>query len=250
MGLGPGGPQPLSATRIAGAALAVVAVAVLRLGHGGGAVSGGVVLGAPGRRRGRRRDGLGPAGAERAGAAATGEGLLAAAVNFVGGAVLLGAAFALVAGAGHGPGTPWPPALWLYAGGVLGIAYIATAIWSVGPLGVLRLGLLLVAGQLAGGVLIDLVSPGRTGPPGASTYAAVLLTLAAVRGRRQRSEQVAPGHQGQRHAHADHQVAGRQPGRGQPGQHVQHARARRRRRRRWRRAHRPPSRPPSPASGR
>jgi hypothetical protein len=32
-----------------------------------------------------------------------------------------------------------------HVGGVLGIAYIATAIWSVGPLGVLRLGLLLVA---------------------------------------------------------------------------------------------------------
>jgi transporter family-2 protein len=180
VGLGPGGPQPLSANRIAGAALAVVAVAVLRLGHGGGAVSGGVVLAilaaaAVGGAMASAQQALNGRVQQ-----ATGEGLLAAAVNFVGGAVLLGVAFALVAGAGHGPGTPWPPALWLYAGGVLGIAYIATAIWSVGPLGVLRLGLLLVAGQLAGGVLIDLVSPGRTGPPGASTYAAVLLTIAAV----------------------------------------------------------------------
>jgi transporter family-2 protein len=50
----------------------------------------------------------------------------------------------------------------------------------VAILGVLRLGLLLVAGQLAGGVLIDLVSPGRTGPPGAWTYVAVLLTIVAV----------------------------------------------------------------------
>lgn len=40
----PGGPQPLSANRLAGAALAVLAVAVIRLGHGAEQVSGGVVL--------------------------------------------------------------------------------------------------------------------------------------------------------------------------------------------------------------
>ena len=44
LGLGPGGSQPLSGPRIAGAALAVVAVAVIRLEHGGAGVSGGVVL--------------------------------------------------------------------------------------------------------------------------------------------------------------------------------------------------------------
>ena len=44
----------------------------------------------------------------------------------------------------------------------------------------LRLGLLLVAGQLAGGVLVDMVSPGRTGRPGLLTYVVVVLTLVAV----------------------------------------------------------------------
>jgi transporter family-2 protein len=180
VGLGPGGPQPLSATRIAGAALAVVAVVVLRLGHGGGPVGGGVVLAllvaaAVGGALASAQQALNGR-VQRA----TGEGLLAAAGNFAGGTILLTVAFAVVAGTGHGPDTPWPPALWLYTGGLIGIAYIASSIWTVAILGVLRLGLLLVAGQLAGGVLIDLVSPGRTGPPGAWTYVAVLLTIVAV----------------------------------------------------------------------
>ena len=181
IGLGPGGPQPLSGWRIAGAAVAIVAVAILRLGHGReAAVSGGVLLGllvaaAVGGAMASAQQALNGR-VQRA----TGEGLLAATVNFSVGMALLVPAFVIAAGAGHGPGTPWPPALWLYAGGVLGIAYIASSIWTVGTLGVLRLGLLLVAGQLAGGVVIDLVSPGRTGPPGAATYAAVVLTLSAV----------------------------------------------------------------------
>ena len=181
IGLGPGGSQPLSGWRIAGAAVAIVAVAILRLGHGReAAVSGGVLLGllvaaAVGGAMASAQQALNGR-VQRA----TGEGLLAATVNFSVGMALLVPAFAIAFVSGHGPGTPWPPALWLYAGGVLGIAYIASSIWTVGTLGVLRLGLLLVAGQLAGGVVIDLVSPGRTGPPGAATYAAVVLTLAAV----------------------------------------------------------------------
>jgi bacterial/archaeal transporter family-2 protein len=181
IGLGPAGPQPLSAWRVAGAAIAIVAVAILRLGHGHeAAVSGGVLLAlliaaAVGGAMASAQQALNGR-VQRA----TGQGLLAATVNFSAGMALLLPVFAIAAGTGHGPDTPWPPALWLYAGGVLGIAYIASSIWTVGTLGVLRLGLLLVAGQLAGGVVIDLASPGRTGPPGAATYAAVALTLVAV----------------------------------------------------------------------
>jgi bacterial/archaeal transporter family-2 protein len=180
LGLGPGGARPLSAPRIIGAALAVVAVAIIRLGHDGGGVSGGVVLAV------LVAAALGGALASIQQALngrvqrATGEPLLATTVNFAAGTVLLAVAFAVVAGTGNGPGEPWPPALWLYAGGVLGIGYIVAAVWSVRPLGVLRLGLLLVAGQLAGGVAVDVVSPGRTGPPGVLTYVAVVLTLVAV----------------------------------------------------------------------
>jgi bacterial/archaeal transporter family-2 protein len=111
---------------------------------------------------------------------ATDEPLLAAAVNFVAGLLPLAVIFAVVAATGHGPAEPWPPAWWVYAGGLLGIGYILSSIRAVRALGVLRLGLLLVAGQLAGGVLIDLVAPGQTGRPGALTYVAVVLTLVAV----------------------------------------------------------------------
>lgn len=188
-GLGPGGAQAPTASRIAGAALAVAAVAIIRLGHDGGAVSGGTVLAilvasTVGGAMGSVQQALN--GRVQS---ATGEPLLAATVNFVTGLVPLAVVFAVVAAAGHGPATAWPPAWWVYAGGVLGIGYILSAIWSVRALGVLRLGLLLVAGQLAGGVLIDLVSPGRTGRPGLLTYVAVVLTVVAVAvaGRQSRS---------------------------------------------------------------
>ncbi|HST64173.1 MAG TPA: DMT family transporter [Mycobacteriales bacterium] len=179
-GLGPGGPQAPTASRVAGAALAVLAVAIIRFGHGGGAVSGATVLailvastvaGAMGSVQqalnGRVQG-------------ATGEPLVAATVNFAAGLVPLAVIFAVVAATGSGPALPWPPAWWVYAGGLLGIGYILAAIWAVRALGVLRLGLLLVAGQLAGGVGSDLVSPGRTGRPGLLTYVAVVLTIVAV----------------------------------------------------------------------
>lgn len=179
-GLGPGGPQPPTPARVAGAALAVVAVAITRLGHGGGAVSGGTVLAilvasTAGGAMGSVQQALNGR-VQRA----TGEPLIAATVNFVAGLVPLALIFAVVAATGHGPAAPSPPAWWVYAGGLLGIGYILSAIWAVRALGVLRLGLLLVAGQLAGGVLIDLVSPGRTGRPGLLTYVAVVLTIVAV----------------------------------------------------------------------
>jgi transporter family-2 protein len=179
-GLGPGGPHAPTASRITGAALAIVAVAIIRLGHGGGSVSGGAVLAilvaaTAGGAMGSVQQALNGR-VQRA----TGEPLLAATVNFVAGMIPLALLFAVVVAAGHGPSAPWPPSWWVYTGGVLGIGYILSAIWSVRALGVLRLGLLLVAGQLAGGVVIDLVSPGRTGPPGAYTYIAVVLTLVAV----------------------------------------------------------------------
>ena len=180
VGLGPGGPQPLSGTRLAGAALAVVAVGILRAAHGGGSASGGVLLGllvaaAAGGVWMSVQQALNGR-VQRA----TGEPLLAALVNFAVGATGLAVAMAVLAAAGGGPDRPWPPGGWLYAGGALGVVLICIAAWAVRPLGVLRLGLLLVAGQLAGGVVIDLVSPTEGSTVGAATVTAVLLTLAAV----------------------------------------------------------------------
>ena len=69
----------------------------------------------------------------------------------------------------------WPHDWWLYLGGPLGCVFIAVAAVAVGTLGVLRLGLAVTAGQLIGGILLDL----DRGVP-AATVLAALLTLAAV----------------------------------------------------------------------
>lgn len=178
--LGPGGPRPLSPTRVGGAAVAVLAVVVIRLGHDTGTVSAGTVLAL-----------LAASAAGGAGLAvqqalngrvqrATGHTLVAGAVNFLVGTVALVVAVSVVAAAGAGPDRPWPGPLWLYAGGALGVVYIAIANWAVHGLGVLRLALSTVAGQLAGGVLLDLASPGRAGGVDAATLAGVGLTLAGV----------------------------------------------------------------------
>jgi len=103
IGLGPGGPQPLSPWRIAGAAIAIVAVAILRLGHGReAAVTGSVLLGlliaaAVGGAMASAQQALNGR-VQRA----TGEGLLAATVNFSAGTALLVPAFVIAAGTGHG----------------------------------------------------------------------------------------------------------------------------------------------------
>jgi transporter family-2 protein len=180
VGLGPGGVKPLSPTRVAGALIAVAAVALIRFDHSGGGTSGGVVLALL----------LAAAGGgvwlslqqalngrvQRA----TGQPLVAALVNFVVGTTALVVVFAITAAAGDAPGSPWPGTAWLYVGGALGVVYISTAAWAVRPLGVLRLGLLTVAGQLAGGVLIDLIGPAEGTSVGPITVAAVLLTLLGV----------------------------------------------------------------------
>jgi transporter family-2 protein len=71
----------------------------------------------------------------------------------------------------------WPDgAHWfLYLGGPIGAAFVASAAVVVRPLGVLRLGLALTAGQLIGAILLDL-SRGVT----ATTLVAAALTMVAV----------------------------------------------------------------------
>jgi transporter family-2 protein len=53
------------------------------------------------------------------------------------------------------PAGPW----WIYTGGVIGVIYIAFTSTIVQHLGVLTFTLFSVGGQLAGSLIIDLVSP-------------------------------------------------------------------------------------------
>jgi transporter family-2 protein len=166
-GIGPGGPQPVTTARAAGAVLAVVAVLVAvssRFGHPSGlwlaalpalagiglawqvAVNGLV-----------RRE--------------SGNVVVPTLVNFLAGTAVLIVAVAvdlLVRGAPKDLPGPW----WLYLGGPLGIGAVLTAVTAVRFVGVLVLGLASIAGQLVGAVLLDLIVPA----PGAG------LTVAGVAG--------------------------------------------------------------------
>jgi transporter family-2 protein len=172
-GLGPGGRQHASLMRVAGAGLAVIAVA----------------LGVVGDRHAAVRPALFAAlllagAASAAQQAANGQlrraarsTAVASLVSFGGGTVAL-----LVASLARGDlsGQPWPGEWWLYVGGALGAVYIALAATAVGEVGVLRLSLATVAGQLLAAVLLDVVWPA----PGITlrwqTVVGAVVTLAAV----------------------------------------------------------------------
>jgi len=72
-----------------------------------------------------------------------------------------------------------PTNLWLYFGGAIGAIFIAIQVVAVTRIGVLLLGLCLVAGQLAGALLYDLVAPIGV-PTTGTTAVAVVLTLLGV----------------------------------------------------------------------
>jgi len=174
-GLGPAAPRALTGTRVAGAALCVVAVLI--------AVSG--QLGTP------RILALAALPALAGVAVAwqqavngwvrvyAGSALPAAVVNFTAGCAALTLALAVdlaLRGAPHRlPAEPW-----LYTGGAIGVAYIAVAAAVVQRTGVLLLGLGTIAGQLIGAVVIDEAVPGGYARPGVATLAGTALTLAAV----------------------------------------------------------------------
>jgi transporter family-2 protein len=176
IGMGPSGVRPLTAPRVAGAVLGLVAV----------------VLGAAGSFETARDPAVGLlclavlAGAgvavQQAAlghvARATGEPVVAGAWNVgVGMVVLMLVAFSVTGG--HAPGG-WsaPPIDWV--GGVLAAGVAFTMARVVATLGVLRLTLAIVAGQSLGGVAVDVISPAHGETITVITVLSVLLTLAAV----------------------------------------------------------------------
>lgn len=73
-----------------------------------------------------------------------------------------------------------PGDLWLYTGGVLGSVFIAGSAFVVARIGVLVLGVSVVAGQLMGATVIDLIAPSPLHPLTVSTIAGVILAIVAV----------------------------------------------------------------------
>jgi len=168
-GLGPGGHRPVTPQRFAGAALCLFAIA-LSAREGLKAASplllllvvvAGALISVQQALNGRVR-------------AAT-DAVVATFVNFTVGTTALLVGLGTKALATGVRADVWPRQPWLYLGGPLGCVFIAMAAVTVGTLGVLRLGLATTAGQLTGGVLLDLDR--GIGP---LTLLTVALTLVAV----------------------------------------------------------------------
>jgi bacterial/archaeal transporter family-2 protein len=104
-------------------------------------------------------------------------------------AMLLAAAVGVLA---SGWPAHWPGEWYLYVGGTMSVAIVTILVVTVRSVGVLRTGLAIVAGQLAGALLLDVVLPGGPGASWALLSGAVLTVVAvAVAGRGQRAA-VAP----------------------------------------------------------
>ena len=178
MGLGPGGAHGLTAPRVAGAALCLVAVGISVLGKGARdaaplllvlVVAAGFAISLQQALNGRVRRTTGDAG-------------VATLVNFVVGTLALGLGVLLHAAVAGLDVGDWPgPGQWyLYTGGPMGASFVAVAAIVVRRLGVLRLGLAVTAGQLVGALLLDLLLPVQDAMIELLTVVGVALTLVAV----------------------------------------------------------------------
>lgn len=175
-GLGPTGRQPVTAARLTGAVLTVLAV-VLAVGNrfADPAALGLALL--------PLLAGLGVAWQQAVNGrvqAATGSALTATLVNFTAGMAVLLVAFAIAVAIRGWPSGDLPTEPWLYLGGSIGVVYIAMAAVVVRFTGVLLLGLATISGQIVGAVVLDLALPTAAAQRGPATLIGAALTLVAV----------------------------------------------------------------------
>ena len=153
-GLSPAGHMPLSIRRVLAAGLALLAVAVAGVESAGGDISWVAVLAVTA--------GLGVAVQQAINgrvAASTHQPLAATGVNFLVGFTALFVLSLASIGIAVDEFLTLPDQWWLYLGGPIGVAFIALAAWAVRGVGVLVFGLLSIAGQLLGSVILDLAAP-------------------------------------------------------------------------------------------
>jgi transporter family-2 protein len=177
IGLGPAGKQPINRWRVTSALLAIIAVvlavsdrltattAIIPVVF---ALLAGVLIAVQQAINGRV-------------SRAAGSPTTAAWVNFMFGSLGLGAALGVaVAFLGAPleglPSGPW----WIYAGGVIGVIFIAMAAWLVPIIGVLLFALVSIAGQLIGSLALDLLLPTEGSQVTATLIAGLALALLAV----------------------------------------------------------------------
>lgn len=175
-GLTPGGPRPISRARVLGALLCVVAVLVAVSGRLGDPRALWLAL-LP------ALAGVGIAwqqGANGLVQQAARSVLPPTLINFAVGTAALLLALGIDFAVRGRPVGELPTEPWLYLGGPLGIGFIAIGAAVVRRIGVLLLGLSMIAGQVCGALLIDTIVPGVAGRPGPATIAGAALTLLAV----------------------------------------------------------------------
>ena len=175
-GLAPGGSRPVTGRRVLGAAVTVAAVAVAAGGRlwAGASLAlaalpllAGVGLAVQGAVNGRVQR-------------AAGAVLPAVFLNAVVGTAALLLAFAVAVLLRGWPDGALPDRPWFYAGGAIGACFTAIGVSVVRRIGVLLLGLAIIAGQLCGATALDLIAPGPAGPPGLAGFLGVGLTVVAV----------------------------------------------------------------------
>ncbi len=177
LGLAPGGHRPFTAPRLIGAGLCLVAIGVsavegLRAASPlllGLVVVAGGLISVQQALNGRMRQAT--------------DATVATFVNFVVGFVALSLGLAVKAVVSGVHAETWPTEWWMYIGGPIGAAFVAVAAIAVKSLGVLRLGLAITAGQLLGGIALDL---DRGVAPTTLVAAGLTMLAVAVSGRGQR----------------------------------------------------------------
>jgi transporter family-2 protein len=100
-------------------------------------------------------------------------------VNFIAGSLILWIAW-IIKLAVAGPGNPLPSEWWYYLGGPMGCLFIGLAALLVRSLGVLITGLGMIAGQLVGSLVLDVVIPSPGAVVALPTVLGTVLTLAAI----------------------------------------------------------------------
>jgi transporter family-2 protein len=181
-GIGPAGRRPITPPRVAGVLLAIVATIISALGAPadlnvlllGAAFVAGVTLALQAAANGQL-------------VRATGEPWAATLVNVTVGFAALGVVAIVTLATVELDAMPGNPLL--YVGGLLGAYVVVVTATAVRTLGVLRLGLAMVAGQTGGALVVDLIAPARGEEVTAATVIGVMLTLVAVviSGRGQRA---------------------------------------------------------------
>jgi bacterial/archaeal transporter family-2 protein len=171
-GLGPAGRRPITLPRVAGVLLAIAATV---LGAAGARGDPNLLLLALALAVGFAMSLQAAANGQLA--RATGEPWAASLVNVTVGFAALGVVALVTLATSSLDGLPGNPLL--YSGGLLGAFVVVVGATAVQTLGVLRLGLAMVAGQMAGALIVDLVAPAPGEEVTVTTVVGVLLTMVA-----------------------------------------------------------------------